>query len=337
MLEMDLSKKTTTNADPVYRIEHLTKAYKNKSKNKNKNNQPANLANADINLEIQAGEIFGLLGSNGAGKSTLIRQMVNLVAPTSGTIWLFGQNIAKQPNIVTSSVAYMPQKPQALLDLTAQEAIYFTGHLRGMNRQAAKAAAQTAVEEWGLGEVRNKAVRHLSGGQHRLIGLAITLIGEQPVLILDEPTNELDPAYRKLVWEKLIARNSEHGTTIILVTHNIQEAERVIQRVAVMSAGQVVGVGRVGELKERIDRSVRLELFIKPEVGVTVEAALQSLVGSQQVRPLHWVVLVPRHEAERAIYETLSKVGLDNLEDFRLQTASLEDVYMKLTGHTLGD
>lgn len=322
-------------SEPAYRVEHLTKLYSKKGRGKN--NPTEAPANDDLNLEILPGEIFGLLGSNGAGKSTLIRQMVNLTAPTSGSIWLYGQDIAKKPQTVTANVAYMPQQPQALLDLTAEEAIYFTGQLRGMSWSDAKAAARSLVERWGLAEVRKKAVRHLSGGQHRLVGLAITLVAERPVLILDEPTNELDPNFRKMVWEQILELNRERGTTIILVTHNIQEAEKVIQRVAVMSKGRVVGLGRVGELKERVDRSVRLELFLKPECASQIEPVLAALHGSHLVRPLQWIVLVPRQEAEQAIYQILSRVGLDNLEDFRLQTASLEDVYMKLAGHAIGD
>lgn len=320
--------------EPVYRIEHLTKRY---GKFKKIADELPPAANDDITLDICPGEIFGLLGSNGAGKSSLIHQMVNLVAPTSGSIWLMGQNIAKKPEAVTRYVAFMPQQPQALLDLTAEEAIYFTGHLRGMSRRDAKAAAKRLVEEWGLEHIRDKAVRHLSGGQHRLVGLAITLVGERPVMILDEPTNELDPSYRRMVWEQIVSINKERGTTVILVTHNIQEAERVIQRVAIMSKGRVVGLGRVGELKERVDRSVRLELFLKPEYAPQVEPILSELHGSRLVRHLQWTVMVPRQEAEQAIYEILNQVGLDHLEDFRLQTATLEDVYMKLAGHAIGD
>src|SRR5690242_15022469 len=146
--------------NPVYRIEGLTKRY-----GKGRALQTAKPANLDINLDIMPGEVFGLLGSNGAGKSTLIRQMVNLTAPTTGRILLMNQDIARFPEAVTRYVAYMPQKPHALLDLNAEEAIYFTGHLRGMPRPFARREATRLVEEWGLGEVRNKPVRHLSGGQ----------------------------------------------------------------------------------------------------------------------------------------------------------------------------
>lgn len=322
-----------TNVKAVYKVENLTKRYGKVKKNTNE--LPP--ANDDINLDILQGEIFGLLGSNGAGKSTLIKQMVNLVAPTSGTIRLNDYNIAKKPEAVTRFVAYMPQQPQALLDLTAEEAIYFTGHLRGMSWGDAKADAKKLVTEWGLESIRKKAVRHLSGGQHRLVGLALTLIGNRPVMILDEPTNELDPSYRHMVWERIVDINKQEGTTIILVTHSIQEAERVIQRVAIMSKGRVVGMGRVGELKDKIDRSVRLELYLKPEFARLVEPVLAEIHHSERVRPLQWMVMVPRQEAEQAIYEILNRVGLDNLEDFRLQTATLEDVYLTLAGHAIGE
>lgn len=314
----------------VYQIENVTKRF-----GKGRAAQKSRPANSDISLEIQAGEVFGLLGSNGAGKSTLIRQMVNLLAPTEGRIWLYGNDIAHKPEAVTRYVAYMPQKPIALLDLTTEEAIYFTGHMRGMERAEAKRQADQLVTTWGLDEVRHKAVRHLSGGQHRLVGLAVTLIGARPVLILDEPTNELDPAYRKLVWEYIRELNQQHGTTIILVTHNVQEAERALDRVAIMSQGKVVGRGRVSELKAQIDQSIRLELFLKPETAAQSALLLRQFERAQELKALHWAVLVPRTNAEDTIHTILSSVRLENLEDFRVHTATLEDVYMNLTGRTI--
>jgi len=316
----------------VYAIEHISKRY-----GRGKAALNSRPANQDISLHIEPGEIFGLLGSNGAGKSTLIRQMVNLVSPSEGRITLFGYDIAHKPEAVTRYVAYMPQKPTALLDLTAQEAIYFTGHLRGMSRADAKKAAAQLVEEWGLGEVRHKAVRHLSGGQNRLVGLAITLVADRPVMILDEPTNELDPSFRRQVWDSLKELNTQRGTTIILVTHNIQEAEQIIGRVAIMSQGRIVGLGRVGELKEKIDRSVRLELFLKPERAELAEPALYSFENARQLKPNQWIVLVPREKAEDDIHRILSGVRLENLEDFRVHTATLEDVYMAYTGRAIED
>jgi ABC-2 type transport system ATP-binding protein len=311
----------------IYRIEQLTKRYGR--------NKAARPANDDISLNIRQAEIFGLLGSNGAGKSTLIRQMVNLLAPTAGTVWLYGVDIARKPDIVTQSVAYMPQKPQALLDLTCEEAIYFTGHLRGLPRNIAKQETARIIDEWQIGDFRKRVVRHLSGGQNRLISLAVSLIGARPVLILDEPTNELDPSYRKLVWEKLRRLNEQEGTTIILVTHNVQEAEKVLDRVAIMNEGKIAAVGRVSELKAQIDQSVRLELFLKPENAADTGQILYNLKNSQEVKPLQWSVLVPRHNAEDAIHAILSSVQISNLEDFRVHTATLEDVYMALTGRVI--
>lgn len=314
----------------VYQIEGLTKVY-----GKGKALKTAKPANQAINLDIRPGEVFGLLGSNGAGKSTLIRQMVNLVAPTAGRIFLMGQDIARHPEAVTRYVAYMPQKPHALLDLTAEEAIYYTGHLRGLSRPTALREAARLVEEWGLGEVRKKAVRHLSGGQHRLVSLATTLTGNLPVLILDEPTNDLDPAFRKQVWEQLVQVNQRQGTTIILVTHNVQEAERVIQRVAIMSEARIVGLGRVSELKAQLEQVVGLELFLRPEAAAPAELVLETLPGARRLQPYQWSVTVERAGGEEAIHHILSLVKLERLEDFRVHTASLEDVYMKLTGHAI--
>ncbi len=319
-------------AGPVYRIENVTKRY-----GRGKAALATPPANININLQIDPGEIFGLLGSNGAGKSTMIRQMVNLVSPSEGRISLFGHDIARNAWAVARYVAYMPQKPSALLDLTAREAIYFTGHLRGMNRYDAGKAADRLVDEWGLQDIRDRQVRKLSGGQHRLVGLALSLIGDLPVLILDEPTNELDPAYRKQVWDFLKELNTRQKTTIILVTHNVVEAEQVIGRVAIMSRGEIVGLGRVGELKEKIDRSVRLELFVKPERTEQLATVLNNFENVQRLNPVHYNLLVPRENAEDGIHRVLSSVRLENLEDFQVHTATLEDVYMAYTGREIGE
>lgn len=316
----------TQSSQPVYQIESLTKRYAKKDK----------AANFELSLEILSGEIFGLLGSNGAGKSTLIRQMVNLVAPSSGRIILMGQDIARYPQAVTRYVAYMPQKPHALLDLTPEEAIYFTGHLRGLSGSFAKQEAARLVGEWGLADVRRKAIRHLSGGQQRLASLACTLIGNLAVLILDEPTNDLDPAFRKQVWERLVNVNQQSGTTIILVTHNVQEAERVIGRVAIMSEGQLVGMGRVSELKAQLDQKVSLELFLRPDAASEAQIVLQNISQARQVRPYEWTIPIERQGGEEAIHHILSQIQLSRLEDFRVHTASLEEVYMTLTGRSIG-
>jgi ABC-2 type transport system ATP-binding protein len=165
----------------VYDIQNLMKFYP----------QQKQAANNQISLQIQQGEIFGLLGDNGAGKSTLVRQMVGLIRNTAGSIKLLGQDIYHDPEMVALNVGYMPQDSRALNNLTVGEALYFTAHLRGMSRADARKERDMLLELWQIQALRNKYNSRLSGGQMRLLQIAVAVAGSPPVIILDEPTNNL--------------------------------------------------------------------------------------------------------------------------------------------------
>jgi ABC-type multidrug transport system ATPase subunit len=316
----------------VYEVEHLTKVYRR--------GRETVVANDDVSFALERGEILGLLGENGAGKTTLVKQLLNLVAPTAGRILLEGQDIAQAPGLVSRRVSYLAQKPYGVQDLTPWQAIYFTAHIRGRSRADARREADQLVEEWQLGGQRNRAIRRLSGGQLRLSGMAIALAGRCDVLILDEPTNELDPANRRRVWETLLQRNREEGTTILLVTHNLLEAERVVQRVAIMRAGRVMAIGRPGALKAQLGRAVQVEVTPAPVravdagtdvVGVDGAGTRLAALWPKRVRaigPSRWALAVERDELGTVVPRLLAELGADAVEDLRLQTHSLEDLYL---------
>ncbi|MBI2942422.1 MAG: ABC transporter ATP-binding protein [Chloroflexi bacterium] len=302
----------------VYEVKHLTKVYR----------EGAVVANDDVSLAIERGEIFGLLGENGAGKTTLVKQMMNLIAPTRGCILLEGDDISRTPHLVPLRVGYLAQRPYAIQDLTVGQAIFLTGHLRGLSRRDARQATEALIAEWRLGALRDRPIRKLSGGQLRLVGLATALVGGREILILDEPTNELDPANRFHVWEALRRRNREAGVTILLVTHNLLEAERVIQRVAIMRGGRMIAIGRPGELKARLGETVQIELTLVP--GQNAGARLSAL-GLGDVRSAgaeRWSLTTRKDDLGATITRLLDEVGSEAIEDLRLQTHSLEDVYL---------
>jgi ABC-2 type transport system ATP-binding protein len=232
------------NTTVVYDIDHLYKYYPGQT-------EPAN---KDISLCILEGEIFGLLGDNGAGKTTLVKQMVNLIRSTSGNIRLYGKSIDKDPLYVPQHIGYMPQNNLALNNLTVSESIYFTAHLRGMSQKESKRECEKLIEQWNLEDIRKRPCIHISGGQKRLLQLSIALAGAPPILILDEPTNDLDPLKRKQVWEVLQKLNREHQVTIIFITHDAIEAEKIIQRIGIMRRGILVAIGKLSELKSKIDQ-----------------------------------------------------------------------------------
>ena len=294
----------------VYDVQDLVKVYPGQT-------QPAN---QHITLQIRQGEIFGLLGDNGAGKTTLVRQMINLLRPTSGRITLFGQSLADNPLLVPRTVGYMPQEGLALNNLTPAESLYFTAHLRGLSRPAARVERAALLDLWQMDGFRDTPIPRLSGGQRRLLQIALAMTGSPPVLILDEPTANLDPQRRKRVWEVLRERNQAHGTTILFITHDPLEAEKVIDRVGILRAGELVAVGRPSDLKSRIDHKLRLELIFAPEAP----PALPPGLDCREVAPGRWLVFLDREQAAGV----LNGLDLGHLDDFRLYSVTLEDLYL---------
>src|SRR5918997_6516566 len=179
---------------PAYEVRNLCKVY----------SDPKVVANDGISWSVAPGEAAGLLGPNGAGKTTLVRQLVGLLRPTSGEIRLFGELVfgGRGPERrVARCVAYLPQGATALGELKVAEAISYTGMLRGLGKAAAASDAEQLMDALSLGDLAGRQLRKLSGGQRRLVQIGMTLVGRLPVLILDEPTADIDPALRIRIWE----------------------------------------------------------------------------------------------------------------------------------------
>lgn len=159
------------------------------------------VANDGISLDISRGEIFGLLGPNGAGKTTLIQQIIGLLAPTSGTVVVEGIDAVRHPERLTSLISYLPQQRVVMRDVEVDRALYITGRLRGLSRGSARKQTEWVLAELGLEAERHRWISRLSGGLDRLAAFGRALVGRPKLLVLDEPTNELDPVKRRLVWE----------------------------------------------------------------------------------------------------------------------------------------
>ncbi|MGG3924569.1 ABC transporter ATP-binding protein [Metabacillus fastidiosus] len=301
----------------IYELKNVTLSYK-KTNDK---------ANDNISLTIYKGEIIGILGPNGAGKTTLIKQMIGQLAPTMGTIKFSGQDVLKDTKEVLRQVAYYSQETFALSFLKTWESIYFTGRLRGLSRTEAKKQTDSILKRLEMSEYRDKLLKKLSGGQRRLISIGTALIGNAPVMILDEPTNELDPLKRKLVWEIIKERN-RNGTTIILVTHNILEAEKVVHRVAVIDRGKLLAVDRVAELKRRVDQRMRLEMIIYNGNPKKIQEKLAAFGTVEEVEDTRLHMLVEK-ESTAALIELIQDDDLC-ISQFSLIPPTLEDVYSKI-------
>ena len=306
----------------AYLIKEVTKVYKGSEKK----------ANDQITLSIRQGEIFGLLGPNGAGKSTLINQIAGLTHPTSGSIQLFGMDVVRQPQIIPQYVALQPQQGWALQDLYPEEALLYTAQLRGCTKQAAQKQTRALMEEFKLGQFGKKVLRNLSGGQRRLVYLALAFVGDRPIQIFDEPTNDLDPVVRLQVWEKLLHLRQE-GKTIIVVTHNVLEAERVIQSVGIINHGRLRAVGTVGELKAQLDQNIKLEVVLRADYA-EYHHLLATLGEVRALTQQRVIVLCYSTTTRVTVDRILTQIGLDKLDDFRIQPPSLEDVYLRFGGET---
>jgi ABC-2 type transport system ATP-binding protein len=295
-------------------------------------------ANDGIDLEVRRGEVFGLLGPNGAGKSTLVRQLAGLCTPDAGVVRLLGHDIYAGRPVAPRLVAYLAQECPTLDDLPVALAVEMTARLRGLRGPAARADRDQVMAELDLEALADRPVRHLSGGQRRLACLATALVAQRPVLLLDEPTAGMDPQARRAVWGALERRRAAAGTTVVLVTHNVAEAESVLDRVAVLDEGRVIACDTPGGLKARVGDDVRLDLVWRgdppwedPTVSMLVKRSVQSAAGRR------WSARLPAAEAREALSRLATGPAFAALDDFTLATPTLEDVYLALGGRHRDD
>jgi len=306
----------------AYRVENLVKIYP-------KNNVRAN---DSISLHIRWGEILGLLGPNGAGKTTLVKQLVGLLKPTEGRIWLDGHDVVKNPDIVPHYVAYQGQKMPLLVDITPWEAIYYTGRLRGLPPRAARAQTNEIIERLEMHNFARRPIAKLSGGQQRLAQIAMTLVGHRPILILDEPTAGLDPEHRRLVWDLLLEFQQQKGSTIVLVTHNVLEAEQVVERVGIIDHGKLLALDDVGILKQQVDRRIRLEITAKPGHENALATALSRYENVTRLNGLRFRIYLHRSDVSNVLNHILSDQMTAWINDYRVIPPTLEDVYFHFGG-----
>jgi ABC-2 type transport system ATP-binding protein len=284
-----------------------------------------------VDLDITAGEVFGLLGPNGAGKTTLVRQLVGLSVPDAGSVTIFGHDLTADRTVAARLVAYLAQDEAALAELPVRLAVETSARLRGSRRREAARHATGLIDELGLGAIADRPMVRLSGGQRRLACVASALAADRPVLVLDEPTTGLDAVARRSVWAAVRRRRDEHGVTVILVTHNVLEAESVLDRVAVLDAGRVIACDTPARLKAAVDDSVRIQLVWRhdPPHG---DPAVIALARDATVDGWRWTARLDRAEARDVLARMTRPPLIDVLDDFTVSTPTLEDVYLALGG-----
>jgi ABC-2 type transport system permease protein len=315
-----------TDDGPAIEVRDLVRAYRGRGGELIK-------ANDGLTFNVPRGQVFGLFGANGAGKTTLVLQMLGLVQPTSGSITVNGIDVVRSPELVKSTVGFLPQRGLSMRLIEARRALHYTGRLRGQSEADARRQTDELIEELGLGPYADRQVERLSGGLMRLVNFGMTLMGRPELIVLDEPTNELDPHNRRLIWEIVQRRAAEDGTTIVLVTHNVLEAEKAVHRVAVMHGGRITAMGTPGELKEQTGAQARLELFVRDGGSLTeAEEARLGRIGlvTPGDRSGSYLVTAPPDRIQPLLEVLVTDVGVTRVDDFRFARPTLEDVYLSL-------
>jgi ABC-2 type transport system ATP-binding protein len=285
-------------------------------------------ANDGVSLSVGEGAVFGLLGHNGAGKTTLVNQVIGLLKPDAGTVRIDGRDVIADPGLARRLCALQPQAQVPISGLTPRQAIELIGRLRGARSTDVRARTARFVDALDIGEWLDTDGAKVSGGVKRLTSFCMAAVTPGRLVILDEPTNDVDPVRRRLLWSQIRTIASE-GVAVLLVTHNVLEAERSVDRLAILDHGTVIAEGTPAELKSGIVDDLRLELVLEP--GGSLDE-VPSFVRRSIASGTRTIASVARPQAGDAIAwaEGLRRAG--RIEEFGLAPATLEDVYVELVG-----
>ena len=323
---------------------------------------PKAIVNAvdNISFTVGRGEIFGLLGPNGAGKTTTIGVLTTNVRPTSGSAFIMGINVAADPMSVKQRIAVVPQQSNLDRSLRAREILTFHASYHGLPRAEREARANALLNELGLGDRGKDMVLRYSGGMAQRLMLARALMHSPDILFLDEPTNSLDPQSRLFLWDR-IRWLKEQGTTILLTTHDMEEADQLCERIAIMDKGRILVLDTAAELKKLVPGGTCLELRVHVPQHVSAGGAhseaqetssvltvLRDIPGATKVEEVSppedeegaQGIQVFRLYAEDAgslvigATQAVMEAGAE-IRDLHIARPSLEDVFIYLTGRNL--
>jgi ABC-2 type transport system ATP-binding protein len=283
-------------------------------------------ANDGVCLAVAEGQVYGLLGHNGAGKTTLVNQVVGLLRPTAGAIEIDGRDAVADPAFARRACAIQPQAQVPISGLTPRQAIELIGRLRGERPRVVRERAAHFVEALDIGEWLDVDGERLSAGVKRLTSFCMTVVAPGRIVILDEPTNDVDPVRRRLLWAQVRAI-AEEGAAVLLVTHNVLEAERAVDRLAILDHGRVIAEGTPAELKAGITDDLRLELILEPDVALD---AVPPFVMRTVTSGRRLIASVRPEDASAAVRWAGDLQRGERIEEYGLVPATLEDVYLEL-------
>ncbi|MGI8428916.1 MAG: ATP-binding cassette domain-containing protein [Solirubrobacteraceae bacterium] len=288
---------------------------------------------AGVDLDAARGTVLGLLGPNGAGKTTVVRVLTTLLKPDAGTAHVVGLDVVADAVALRQQIGLAGQYAAVDENLTGLENLTMVGRLYGERRPTVKARGQELLERFDLSQAAKRPVKTYSGGMRRRLDLAAALVAKPPVLFLDEPTTGLDPRSRLSLWEVIEGLVAD-GTTVLLTTQYLDEADRLADTIAVIDQGRVIAEGTSDNLKDRVGGE-RLEVSL--DDATEVEAALRALAPMSDEPPSAEGVLVKLSVRARSgsIVEAVQRLGDAGVgvDDLVLRRPTLDDVFLGLTGH----
>ncbi|WP_371068514.1 ABC transporter ATP-binding protein [Sediminibacillus sp. JSM 1682029] len=297
-----------------------------------------NVAVSDVNLYLDKGESVGLLGPNGAGKSTAISMISSLVKPSAGDVTWHGKSVVKDPNVIRMHLGVVPQDIALYKELTAVENLRFFGRIYGLRGKGLESRMANVLEIVGLTERKNELVKHYSGGMQRRVNIAVALLHEPEIIIMDEPTVGIDPQSRNYILEMVQKLNEEQGMTVLYTSHYMEEVERLCDRIYIMDHGKVIASGTKQELTGILssEETIWLELD-RSYPGLVAELndmeeilrVIETDKGIKLITPKNSRLLGSIFQAaERQQAQIIS---------LNVQVPTLEDVFLHLTGRKLRD
>jgi len=287
-----------------------------------------------IRFSVEEGEIFGLLGPNGAGKTTTIKMITTLTRPTAGAISVFGIDCLKYPETVRMMMGYVPQAVSVDVDLTGYENLLIFSKLFFVNKEARETRISNALDYMGLTDRAHDLVKQYSGGMMRRLEIAQAIVNRPRMLFLDEPTIGLDPASRRHVWEHIKQLRKEFGTTIFITTHDMNEADELCDRIAIMDSGRIAVSGTPAELKRTVGGEV---ITLKIPSQTQVESLPEEMGRiTSNAQGSMTISTEKGDEAIPKILQYLKKMEID-VESISLSKPTLDDVFMKYTKQRISE
>ena len=286
-----------------------------------------------VDLAVRTGSVYGVLGPNGAGKTTTIRMLATLLEPDAGEARVLGYDVVEQADEVRGVVSLTGQLASVDEDLTGRENLILLGRLLGFARARAKARADQLLEAFGIADASGKLVKHYSGGMRRRLDIAASIVVTPQLMFLDEPTTGLDPRSRNQVWD-IIRALQEGGTTILLCTQYLEEADQLADGIAVIDHGRVIAEGTPGQLKASVGSGALHVRLLDPEQREEARQILSAALGSVHADGDPSALTASCADGDRAAeaLAELARAGI-GLADFTVGQPSLDEVFMALTGH----